>query len=813
MRGDRVNVMLEIPAGIPLPFEAPPVREVGAAVPAERAYELPGRFGELLRSAGDAVPAWLVALTATLLHRYTQQRELAVLVDGAPVRVPVAPDDTARRVAARLAGAAGAAGAASDLPQATGVLRFGFALDTLDREPPRVVLRYLPDRLAPAQVDRVAGHLRRLAESIATHPDARLDSLELLTGAELRWLATGGTPRPESDHRLLAFQLVEAQAARTPDAVALVERSSRHTYGRLVTDARRWAAALADASVRPGEVVAVYGERSAETVAGLLGALQAGAAYLPLDPTYPAARLAHMLADSGAGIVLTQRHLRDRLPPGGRGIVTLTAADLPPAGPVPDPATAVPPESPAYLLYTSGSTGRPKGTVVPHRALTALLAEFGARLGLAPSDTVLAQTPMSFDISIVELLLPLTVGASIHLVDRATAADGHALTAELERVRPTLIQGTPTTLRMLVAAGWSGDQAATVLAGGEPLPPDLAEHIGRRCRRLWNGYGPTETAVYSVAGPVEPSGPVTIGTPVPGDRAYVLDRAGNQLPVGVPGELHIGGLGLAHGYLGRPDLTAERFVPDPFDGRPGSRMYRTGDLVRWRDDGRIDFLGRLDQQVKLRGYRIEPGEIEAALRGHPAVRDAVVGPATGNGREPVLRAHLLLAEGAEEPDRVALRAHCGLTLPEFMVPAVFLVVDAFPRTPSGKVDRAALAGGRPLPPARVAGPATPVERVVLEVWRDAIGAEDLSVAESVFAAGADSLVAMRTAAVLSGVFRSPVSVRNLFERPTVREQAAYLSDLDGNTAQTIADRLLQLASRTRTPKGEAHAESSRLVAP
>ena len=602
----------------------------------------------------------------------------------------------------------------------------------------------------------------------------------------------------------LVADLIKAQARRTPDAIAVIDGPSRYSYRHLVDRAERWSAALGTAGVRPGDVVAIYADRSIDLPAALVGALLADATFLPLDPSYPAERLGYMLADSGASTIVTQPDLIGRLPEAGRPVTTVTADDLPARPSTRDGRRRPPATATAYLLYTSGSTGAPKGTLVPQGALTRLFADFAPRLGLGSHDVVLAQTPLSFDISMVELLLPLTVGASIHLVDPAVAADGPELAAQIQRAGVTFVQGTPTTLRMLLAAGWTASPEVTVLSGGEALPPDLATRLLRDCGQLWNGYGPTETAVYSVADRVR-SGQVTIGEPLAGEQAYLLDEWGDPVPVGEAGELHLGGDGLAHGYLGRAALTAERFLPDPFAPRPGRRMYRTGDLARQRPDGRIEYLGRLDHQVKLRGYRIEPGEIEAALRDHPGVRDAVAKlGARETDQEPMLLAYLVLT--GPEPTREALRRHLRRTLPDFMVPAQFLVVDELPLTPSGKIDRGRVEGGKPLAAEVCEPPGTATEQVLAGLWLDLIGLDDLGVTESVFAAGADSLLAMRAAAVLVDIFRIPVAVRTLFERPSVREQGRYLAA--ATDAEKIADQLVRLATAEGEKTGTAEGEKT-----
>ncbi len=429
-----------------------------------------------------------------------------------------------------------------------------------------------------------------------------------------------GHGRPD---RSLPGRLVEVQVQRTPDRVALDFEGQQLTYGELDVRANQLAHALVSRGAGPGVLVGVCMDRSIEMVVAILAILKAGAAYVPLDPTYPSDRLGFMLNDSGARVLLTQEHLAARIPAGSAVFLRVDGADAPEitaasAAPLARSGTA---DTVAYVIYTSGSTGRPKGVEVLHRGVVNFLCSMQREPGLAPSDVLLSVTTLSFDIAGLELFLPLMVGARVVIAPRHIAIDGIALSRALESSGITVMQATPATWRMLVDAGWLGNKALKILCGGEALPRPLADALLGRVAEVWNLYGPTETTIWSTLHRVGPhTGPVPIGRPISNTRVYVLDRLGHPVPIGVVGELYIAGEGVARGYLNRPELTAERFLPDPFTGDAGARMYRTGDLVRYSEDGSLEFLGRTDHQVKVRGYRIELGEIEAALGRFPGIR-------------------------------------------------------------------------------------------------------------------------------------------------------------------------------------------------
>jgi len=481
------------------------------------------------------------------------------------------------------------------------------------------------DRFEDTAVRRLLGHLRRLLEGIASDPQRPVARLGMIGPAERRWLvrdlnATAVAMPPGR----LAHHAFEARAREAGDRIALRCNGDALGYAELDARATALAGELRDLGVGPDVIVAMATERDPAMVVALLAVLKSGAAYLPLDPAYPSQRLDFMVQDAVPHVLITEPHLRERLPALARTVTVtadgrLWAVD---GGSEQDTATAEAtcPEHLAYVIYTSGSTGQPKGVMIPHGAVVNFLASMAREPGLRADDVLLAVTTLSFDIAVLELLLPMSVGAEVVICPRADAADGAALMSRLAGVRATVMQATPTTWRMLIDAGWQGDAGLTVLCGGEPLAPDLAEALLARAKSVWNLYGPTETTVWSSVERVVTSRAPTLGAPIATTQLHVLDVCGQPAPVGVPGEVCIGGAGLARGYLRRPALQAERFVDNPFGG---GRLYRTGDLARRRADGALEFLGRMDHQVKIRGFRVELGEIEAVLRRHDAVQDAV----------------------------------------------------------------------------------------------------------------------------------------------------------------------------------------------
>ncbi|MFB4280085.1 amino acid adenylation domain-containing protein [Nonomuraea sp. MTCD27] len=641
----------------------------------------------------------------------------------------------------------------------------------------------------PATIEHLADRFAALLRDVAAAPGARLSWLSRVTGDERERLLYGvndtALPLPALPGMVPLF---EAWAAKAPERVAVVDGGRALSYGEVNAAANRLARRLLDTG-DPG-VVAIFAGRSAEALVAMLAVLKAGAAYLPLDPGYPAARIELVLADSGARTVLVPGPLRDRLP-AFDGTV-LETGDGSSAYDPGDLNLSVDPADPAYVLYTSGSTGRPKGVVVPHRALLNFLVSMRTLLDAAEDDAWLALTSLSFDISGLELYLPLITGGRTVIADPGAALDGALLTELIRREGVTHVQATPSGWRVLLAGGYA-DPAVTALVGGEALSEPLAAELRSRTGRLFNVYGPTETTIWSTAWEVpDEVGRVSIGSPIGNTQVYVLDERLEPVPAGAPGELLIGGLGLAHGYHHRPALTADRFIPDPY-GPPGARLYRTGDIVRLHDDGTLHYLGRTDNQIKLRGHRIELGEIESTLETHPAVRQAVAA---------VHQDRLIAYVAGDAPEPAALRAHLAASLPPYMIPQVFVPLDALPLTPNGKVDRKALpAPGGAEVPLRARGAGTPVplspaqERLWFLDYLGGEGAAPLCVAhrlrgpldEGALAAAVAGVAARheglrsrfpgdegRPLLVVQDTFEPPLARHDLTGRPDAEEEAARL---------------------------------------
>ncbi|MFD9286171.1 amino acid adenylation domain-containing protein [Streptomyces mirabilis] len=574
--------------------------------------------------------------------------------------------------------------------------------------------------------------------------------------------------------------LWEQQATATPDAVAVVAGAHRATYADVDRRATALAAELQARGIGPENLVGVCLGRSVEMVVALLGILKSGAAYLPLDPSYPADRLRHMTIDSGAGLWLCDAEHRAQALASGAADVLLVE-DLPaePAAPV---APAVHPHHLAYVIYTSGSTGLPKGVAVDHAAIASFLRSAAERPGLGADDRVLALTPLSFDISALELFLPLTRGATVVMAPRAANTDPELLAATIAEGGVSVVQATPTTWRILLASGWTDGHGRVLLSGGEPLDPQLARDLLATGGTLWNLYGPTEATVWATAACIDAvADRVTVGTALSNTRLHVVDEGGREAGPGVTGELWIGGAGVARGYLNRPALTADRFVPDPF-GDASGRLYRTGDLARWSADGILEVLGRNDHQVKVRGVRIELGEIEACARSHPLVTDAVVVVDREAAGGDQLVAYLVPAHDARNvsedlPRQV--RDHLAQRLPAHMVAQGYAVLDALPRTPAGKTDRGAVQR-IPHSPVRASGSMPddaslpPHTAAVRRVWAEVLGLDDVSPYDDFFGLGGQSLTAVRVVARLRVELGVPVDAQSVFAHPTPATLAAAL---------------------------------------
>jgi amino acid adenylation domain-containing protein len=712
-----------------------------------------------------------------LLHRTAATRRHAMAHAGLPFRRVVAALGSAvvanrhpvfqSVFALRDAPAAQAIGLVTEASIETDIPASGRHMDlALELRPGTDGLRmqysYAGELFAATTIERLHQQYLALLEGIATDATLPVRELSLLSAGERQWLDSLNQTAVAVDGATVVAQFMRT-AALHRDRIAVRGIDGALSYGELDSRSSVLAAQLRAAGAGAGDFVALVVDRTTALPLAALGIMKAGAAYLPVDPSYPAERVALMLEDSGARHLVTTAALRDAVP--ARADTRVIVIDELPQG----EATAGIGDGPratdtAYLIYTSGSTGRPKGVLVPHSAVSNFLAAMTGALQFTAADSVLAVTSPSFDISVLELFVPLVNGGGVVVASREETADGERLARRLAESGATLLQATPSGWRLLMQLDWPGDPKLAAIVGGEPLPPALAAWLRPRVRALWNAYGPTETTVWSTLARIE-DGPITVGQPIANTRIYLLGAEGNVLPPGETGEIVIAGDGVTQGYHQRPELTAERFVPEP--GRAGARMYRTGDLGRWRDDGRLEHLGRLDDQVKLRGHRIELGEIEVRLGEHPAVAQAVVGVKTESAEDARLTAWVRLHEDAGATVS-ELRRHLRRLLPEYMVPSLIVAVERIPLAPNGKVDRRALAGagrqGRETVAAQGATPGTAMQLLIAEVWKRLLGVPDVTLDSGFFDLGGHSLLAMRAAHEIGQRIGRTVDPRMMFLR-------------------------------------------------
>ncbi|MBV8932766.1 MAG: amino acid adenylation domain-containing protein, partial [Kutzneria sp.] len=689
---------------------------------------------------------------------------------------------------------------------ATASARFDLSVSLAERRGPGGTpagitggIQYSTDLFDPPTATQLAARLARVLDQLAADPQLPVSGVQVISAAEREQLVAGWNDTAVPVPAATLTGLLSAQAARTPDRAALACGQATLTYAELHTRAARLARYLASRGAGPEHIIAVAVPRSADLVTALLAVLKTGAAYLPIDPGYPATRISYLLTDARPALTICTAATSTALPHHQRVQLDdpATAAAIT-ACPATDPTdtdrtTPLLPPHPAYLIYTSGSTGNPKGTAIPHSGVVNRLLWMQSEYGLRADDRILQKTPSGFDVSVWEFFWPLITGASLEMARPEGHMDPAYLADLIDREGVTTVHFVPSMLGMFLeepaASGCGG--LRRVICSGEALPADLAARFRARLDvPLHNLYGPTEASIDVTYWPYPPgtsASVLPIGRPIWNTRMYVLDDCLTPVPAGVTGELYIAGTGLARGYLRRAGLTGERFVACPY-GAPGERMYRTGDLARWTRDGELVYGGRADSQVKIRGFRVEPGEVEAALAGLPGVGQVVVVAREDRPGDKHLIGYVTRdgADGGTAPDGAGLRAQLAGLLPEYLVPAAVVVLEALPLTVNGKVDRAALPGPDFAGLATGRAPRTPAEEMLCGLFAEVLGLDRVGADDSFFDLGGDSLLAMRLINRIRAVLDIEVSIRALFTTPTPAGVADSLSSAqDGDDFQTL----------------------------
>ena len=652
-------------------------------------------------------------------------------------------------------------------------------------------------------IKRMAGHYTYLLENLTANFETQIKKFDILSSEESKTLLEGWNNTRVDFESDLWIRLFENKVSNNPRAIAVVKGDRQLSYGDLDTRANQLANYLVSLGVGPETIVGIYMERSIDMLTALVGVHKSGGAYLPMDPVFPKDRLEFMLDNAQVPIILTDSIIKDTLPLNKAKIICISEQWKE----ISEQSTEKPEnratlDNLAYVIYTSGSTGNPKGVQIEHRALTNFLLSMGTSTNICEKDRLLAVTTLSFDIAGLEMLLPLVTGASVVIAGRDEVIDGEKLISLMDKHNISIMQATPATWRMLVEAHWQGSSKLKILCGGEALPRDLANELMDRCSCMWNVYGPTETTIWSTMMRMDSNvGPVSIGKPISNTTVYILDNEMKPTPVGVPGELYIGGAGLARGYLKLPELTREKFISNPFSSQEGSKLYKTGDIVRFMPDGNIEFVGRGDHQVKIRGFRIELGEIETLLNKNPLISQSVVVCKEIFTGEKALIAYVI--PKTKETDTVSLRAYLRESLPDYMIPSYFVKLDSFPMTPNNKIDRKAL----PIPEKSAYGanshmiqPSNEVQKTVADIWKEVLGRETIGLNENFFDLGGHSLLLAKVRSKISKTMNIDLQVMDLFKYPTVNTLSEYLEQRLGKKIAVIDNK----KSMTKTTSSQSN---------
>ncbi|HYC29783.1 MAG TPA: amino acid adenylation domain-containing protein, partial [Chitinophagaceae bacterium] len=637
-------------------------------------------------------------------------------------------------------------------------------------------VEYCTDLFEQETIARLADHYVELLKSVARSPRENIASMNMLTATERKQLLNAfndtGSEYPKDK---TFIDLFEEQVERTPGAVAVVFGDQQLTYRELNKRSNKMAHYLRAQGTREDDLVVICLHRGFEMMTALLGVLKAGAAYVPVDPSYPAERIAYMLEDTGVPVVITGSNIQLPSFENKKIIYIDKGWSVINKGPESRPVTALRPFNLAYVIYTSGSTGKPKGVMIEHRSLLNFLCAMSAKLGPSSESSLLAVTTYCFDIAYLELYLLLLWGGRVIISSREEAADGYLLMQQIAKHRPSYLQATPSAWQMLLDAGWQNVEGVEILAGGEAMKDKLKDQLVQLSnKKVWNLYGPTEATIWASIKELHVHEKVNIGRPLHNTRIYILDEQGMLLPTGCIGEIYIGGDCLARGYLNRPALTKEKFLDDPFNA--GERLYRTGDLGRWLNNGEVEYLGRIDQQVKIRGHRIELGEIENVLQQSEFVSQSVVLAQEDKEGHKRLVAYIV---SRGRFDHTGIITYLEQKLPDYMVPGILIQMESLPLTANGKTDRKALAGiqaAASLSTAYVA-PRTQTEELLVDIWHNLLGDVRIGINDSFFELGGHSLLAMRMISYLKKTFDLNISIRVLFQLRRISELAEYIEML------------------------------------